>query len=240
MSPVSRMAAASLARRSRGFTLLELMVVVALIAGLAVFMIGRIAGAGSAESASLRSAQATLANLLTAARTRAMASGRDVRILLHITPTGSLAADRYLRYLVLQTYDGANWTTVSEAFLPSGVYVVPRDPTAVTGLIPAVANWTRPSDGMTLRSTALRANTTSFPDAEVTVAINSTNAETWAAIKFTPAGTTINSSDMIVGSGRASPENASSPVQFISPDAVRGVTISSYGVPALINGREGF
>lgn len=218
---------------SRGFTLIELLVVIALIAGFAAFLVGA-GGLGGGKSASLQSAQSTLANLIVAARTRAMSTGQNARVLVDITPTGDLAADRYLRYFVLQTYDGANWTTVSDAYLPAGAYLVPRDPTAVSGLLPADVSWTRPSDGTTLRSSSLRSAS------ELVATINSAVSETWSAITFTPAGTTANSADLVIALARPTPDNAASPIQFEAPERVRGLTLSAYGVPALINGRESF
>lgn len=218
---------------ARGFTLIELLVVIALIAGFAAFLIGS-GGLGGGKSASLQSAQSTLANLIIAARTRAMATGQNARVLVQIAPTSTLAADRYLRYLVLQTFDGTTWTTVSDAYLPAGTYLVPRDPAAVSGLLPDGVNWTRPSDGTTLRSTALRSGS------ELPATIDGTVSETWSAITFTPAGTTINSSDLVIGLARPTPENVASPIQFEAPERVRGLTLSQYGVPALVNGRESF
>lgn len=215
------------------FTLVELLVVIGLIAGLAAFLVGA-GGLGGGKSASLQSAQATLANLVTAARTRAMASGQNARVLVHISPASQFAADRYLRYLVLQGYDGTNWNTLSDAYLPAGAYLVPRDPTSISGLLPSGVSWTRPSDGTVLRSTSLRSAS------EIPATINGTVSETWSAITFTPAGTTINSSDLVIGVARPTPENTASPIQFESPDLVRGLTVSTYGVAAMVNGRESF
>ena len=80
-----------------GFTLLELLVVTGLIATVSVVLV-RGLGAGGQASA-LQSAQATVAGLITTARTKAPATGRKVRLLLHADP---VAPERYLRHLVLQ------------------------------------------------------------------------------------------------------------------------------------------
>ena len=62
-------------RKSGGFTLLELLVVVGLTAALSFVLIGGLGGGG--KSAALQSAQATMANLVTAARVKAMATGQS-------------------------------------------------------------------------------------------------------------------------------------------------------------------
>ncbi|MDB6114504.1 MAG: hypothetical protein JWQ62_1449, partial [Lacunisphaera sp.] len=84
--------------RTAGFTLLELLVVIGLIAGLSFVLISGLGGGG--KSAALQSAQATLANLLMAARMKAMATGQPARVLVQIDPASPDASSRYLRYLV--------------------------------------------------------------------------------------------------------------------------------------------
>ena len=84
----------------RGFTLIELLVVVAIIAVTAAFLVG---GANvDRRPASLRSAQATLANLIALARTRAGSAGQASRILLQVDPVSTVEPQRYLHYLVVQ------------------------------------------------------------------------------------------------------------------------------------------
>lgn len=221
----------------RGFTFVELLVVVALIAVLAGMFFGGLGGGG--KSAALQSAQATAANLIAAARIRAIATGQNARVLVHVDAASELAPTRFLRHLVLQDYDGTNWITMGDALLPPGTYVVPRDPSSIIGLMPAGVPWTRPSDADALRSTALRSNT-SFTDAEVTAAVNSTDPETWAVLKFSPLGTTTNTGDLVIAAGRAMPAGSSCPVQLERPESVRGLSISSYGVTAMINDRASF
>ena len=160
---------------------------------------------GTSQSAALQSAQATLANLVAVTRTKALASGGSARLLVNIDPASPLAEGRYLRYLVMQVQNGAGWETAGDAWLPDGVCLVPRDPTAPPNLLAPGAPWTRPSDSSSLRSTAQRAAGPGFSDAEVTLAINSGNVELWAAIKFTAIGTTANSGDLVVASCRALP-----------------------------------
>jgi len=107
------------------FTLIELLVVLALIVGLTAFLS---VGLRDHPSAALHSAQATLANLLTAARTRALASGCRVRVLVQ---ADAADAGRFRRTLVLQQESGylsGDWSaTTGVLSLPAGVIVLPYE-----------------------------------------------------------------------------------------------------------------
>ena len=220
------------------FTLLELLLVVGLIAALSGFLIGGLAGGG--KVAALQSAQAILANLITAARTKAMAGGQSVRILIQVDATSSSQPPRFLRYVVLQVQTGSGWQSLTDFYLPAGVYVVPGNfSTIPAGLFAAgtSATWTK-ADGTALRSTALR-------NTQITgETINGPAPEYWVSIQFSPAGGTAQSQDLIVASGHPRSPGAfgpgESPVELENPASVRGLTLSVYGVPALINDRTGF
>lgn len=236
----SRLQQLASSRRPRaGFTLIELLVVIAVIGILAAILFAGLGGTG--RSASLQSAQATVANCVTAARTRAMAAGRNARLLVQIDPGSVNAHDRFLRYIVLQVDDGTQWQTLSTFLLPEGVALLPRYVSSFSKLVESPAAWTRPSDGGELRSSAFRSVATNYPDAEVSLAINSATVERWAAVKFAAAGTTSNVGDLVVGmTNILAPGSGSLPCQFVGPDAVRGVSITTYGLPVQINGRDGF
>ncbi|HET7535867.1 MAG TPA: hypothetical protein VFJ90_05395, partial [Candidatus Didemnitutus sp.] len=119
--------------------------------------------------------------------------------------------------------------------------VLPRDPSVPADLLAAGVSWSRPSDGSSLRSSALRANTSGFPDAEIAAAIDSSDTQQWSVIKFSALGTTLNSGDLVLAPLRAlSPAAASSPVQFANPDRVCGLSLGSYGLASLVDGRAGF
>jgi len=235
MSPLCRRAYVS------GFTLLELLVVVGLIGALSlVFLSG---WRGGSTSASLQSAQASVGNLISAARTRALASGSDVRILLQVDSDSELANDRFLRHLVLQVASNSDWITISEVTLPDSVGLLPRDPSAFNGLLGTNATWTRPSDNTPLRSTAFRSNTSSFPDAELSAAIGSSVTERWAALKFGGRGTTSSSGALVLGvlrRGGPTTESGTVRFQFSAPEQVRGMSISSYGLPSYVDDLAGF
>ncbi|MBI2515403.1 MAG: hypothetical protein HYV95_00670 [Opitutae bacterium] len=228
-------------RRSiAAYTLLELLVVVGLVAGLSFFLVGGLRGGG--RSVALQSGQSTLANLVTAARTKAMASGQSARILVHVDPGSADASTRYLRYLVLQVQAGGVWqpVPVAEAYLLEGVFVVPGNfANMPAGLFAAdtVTPWTK-SDGSPLRSTALR---TASITSEI---INSTAAEQWVSITFAAAGTTAQSGDLILALGKIRPPGSSAPgdapVELENPEEVRGLALSAYGLPVLVNGRASF
>lgn len=222
-------------RAASGFTLLELLVVVGLIAA---FSFAIVAAVGSTRGAALQSAQSTFANLIVAARTKASASGQTTRLLVHYDATSSTASTRFLRHLVLQVQVGGTWQPLTDAYLPDGAYVVPGNFAFPAGLLATTdVAWTK-SDGSNLRSTALRnANLTSE-------SIYGGTVEQWVSIPFAAAGTTGASGDIVIAAGRARPPGSyaggESPVELQHPDQVRGLTLSSYGVATLINSRTSF
>ncbi len=219
------------------FTLLELLVVAGLVAVLSFVFVGGLGGGGKA--AALQSAQATLMNLITAARTKAMASGRSARILVHVDVLSASEPRRYLRYLAIQIQTDTGWQTAADPFLPEGIYIVPGNFAAVpSGLFAAgPVPWTR-NDGSALCSTALRSNQIT------TETINGTVAEQWVGIVFSAQGGTMQSGDIVLAPGKVRPPGSyspgESPAELDQPENVRGLTLSSYGVPALVNGRRGF
>ncbi len=225
-------------RKREGFTLLELLVVIGLIAALSFVLFGGLGGGG--RSAALQSGQATLANLVTAARVKAMATGQSARVLIHVDPSSAARPLRFMRHLALQVQVAGAWQLVTEMYLPEGIYVVPGNFSPVpAGIFAAntAGPWTR-SDGSALRSTALRANQIIMDK------INSSTAEQWAAITLAAAGTTAQSGDIILAAGRirapGSYAAGDSPVELENPETVRGLSVSAYGVPVMINGRTGF
>jgi prepilin-type N-terminal cleavage/methylation domain-containing protein len=220
-------------RRERAFTLLELLVTVALVAALAVFVLRGSAGAGTA--AALRSGQTAIANLFVVARARAMAGGDSARVLFHVDPTSAPAPQRYLRCCVVQVGEAGKWETVTEIFLPRGVYFVPGNFPALPGGLFSPEAWVRDDGVSALRSTALRA------DRIVSEAIGSTIVEQWASVTIADTGNTSQSGDLVLVSGEPRPIIANeSPVRLTNPASARGLTLSTYGLAALVDDRASF
>ncbi len=228
------------ARRPRcsAFTLLELLVVIGLIAALSVFLLGNLASGG--KSGALQSAQATVANMLVATRMKAMASGQSVRFLVNVDQNSTAQPSRFLRYIAIQIQMSGGWQPAAEAYLPDGAYLIPGNFASIpAGLFAAntATAWVK-SDGSNLRSTALQNGNIS---AET---INSPTAEQWVYLTISAPGTTANSGDIILAFGKRRPPGTyaagESPVELENPEEVRGLTLSSYGVTALINSRASF
>lgn len=222
----------------RAFTLLELLVVIGLIAAMSFFLVGGLAGGGKA--AALQSAQAILVNMITVTRSKAMATGQSARLLIHVDAASTNQPLRYLRYVAVQAQGSGGWQTIADTYLPEGIYVVPGNFSSMpAGLFAAntTSLWTK-ADGSVLRSTALRSNQIS---AET---IGGPATEQWVSVTISANAGTAQSGDIILASGRSRPPGAfqtgESPVELENPENVRGLTLSSYGVPALINARTSF
>jgi hypothetical protein len=199
-------------------------------------------GLGSGgRSTALQSAQAVMANLISVARTKAMASGAPCRVLIHVDPARVSEPLRYLRYVVVQLKSpGGDWQTVTDTYLPEGVYVIPGvfNPMPA-GLFAAsiTVPWTK-VDGTDLRSTALRSNQIT------TETINGATAEQWVSLTLSANAGTLQSGDIILTAGHRRPPGSyadgEAPIELENPGKVRGLTLSAYGVPALINARTSF
>jgi len=195
---------------------------------------------GSGKSAALQSAQATLANLITATRTKAMTTGQSARLLVHVDAASTATPPRYLRYLAVEIQTPSGWQLVSDAYLPDGVFVIPGNFSPLpAGLFAAGTSspWTK-SDNSALRSTALRSAQISSEQ------IGGAGAEQWTSIVFSPAGTTAQSGDLVLAAGRprapGSYPPGDSPIELENPEEVRGLTLSAYGLPTLVNDRTSF
>ncbi len=214
--------------------MVELMVVVALIATVAIAMVG-VAGGGR-KTVALGTAQGTLANAVTLARTRAMASGSTVRLLVHNSPQSPLAQERYRRLIVLASEAGGGWQALEGFRLPDGVYLLPHRTRVPAGMFAMATDWRTANNQQTLGSSALAGAAMEFSyDTEM--------VESWEWLAFTPRGTVNGAGSLIVATGRErgrSVEAGSSPVELSEPGNVRGVMLSNYGVPRLLNDRSGF
>ena len=209
-----------------------------LIAAFSLLLIARWGNGGRAVS--LKSAQALLANLVTVARTNALANGRSARILVQVDPASPSDPQRYLRYVVVQLNTVEGWQTVTDAFLPAGIYIVPGNFSSLPGGLFATSvtvPW-RKADGTDLRSTALRSDQI-FPDK-----INGMLSEQWVGVVLSANAGTLQSGDIVLATGRrkapGSYADGDAPIELENPADVRGLTLSSYGVPAFINARTSF
>lgn len=218
--------------RGAGFTLLELLIVLGLVAALAALFITGLAGGGTA--AALEAGQATLVNLLTTARNRSMATGRRCRVLVN----HEVAAAGFRRTLVLQEEAAAGEWTVRETFvLPEGVYVVPHRTRLPAGLMENAAAWRRFGQNEVLASSALSL-------APVQAVVGGGEAQAWEYVQFVPAGTVGSSGDLVLGTGRVRAPgtfaNGESPIVLDGPAAVRGVSLSVYGLVRPVAHHAGF
>jgi hypothetical protein len=193
----------------------------------------------------LQSAQAMVANLITAARTKAPAINRKCRLLLNADP-GQPA--RYLRCLVLQVarQPGSNptdWDTVQVATLPPETFVVPS---ALDGLVANAAEWKRVSNpGEDLASDLFTNQTLNYAlEGEV-------DLQRWTGLMFTPNYTLAALSSgpppkgsIVIALGRVRTPGrfteGQAPIELVNPRGVRGLLLSAYGVPALLNDRTAF
>ncbi len=233
-------------RGANAYTLLELLVVIGLIGAMSFFLVGGLTGGGA--TAALQSGQATLANLITTARAKAAATGRKTRLLVN---TDAHAPERYLRHLVLQLArqagpSPADWDTLATITLPGGVYVVPSSLARSGGLVANPADWKRVTDpAADLVSDLFTNQSLSF------MLEGDTAVQLWTGMGFTPNGTlaALDSGPppkgaLLIALGIRRPPGSfqpgDSPIQLGDPQAVRGLILSAYGVPALVNERGSF
>lgn len=211
-----------------GFSLLEVVVVVGLVAAASILLVS---GLGEGRGTALHAGQASLANLVTSARTRATAHGRHVRLLFHHDAGSPQAAERYLRLVVMEELRDGHWRTVQHVTLPAGIHFLPHQARIEDALLVNPGSWSKP-DGTRLHSSALfRPLVHHQVDAPV--------AEKWAEIVLTPHGTTASSGQVVVA--RARPGGTGGGMLcFSDPDQTRGVQVSAYGLVTSIAAREGF
>ena len=220
-------ASSKLRKVQSGFTLIELMVVIGVIAVLAAVVFSGLGG--SNQTVALRSAQATMANALNAARTLAISKGVNVGLLIN-NDTGD--TERYRRLIVLvEDVDGSS-LVLSTLNLPDGIYVIPHKDRFTEGMRQA-GSWIGGDSGGEIGSSFLRYTTS--------LALMTGNVQLWEYREFTPNGTMPGGSggDIIVSpANKKSDPTSSFPIIFESPEQVRGLTISIYGMARMTNGRQ--
>lgn len=127
-------------RAERAFTLIELMMVVAIIAVLAA---GLALALGDTGGNSLATGQTTLAGLVNTARAQAAVNQTETRLLIYGTrPPAQDAAEKFLRLLQVVRAEPAGsgrWVAVGSAVpLPRGIFVVPP---STAGFLAAGVTW---------------------------------------------------------------------------------------------------
>jgi type II secretory pathway pseudopilin PulG len=211
------------------FTLTELLIVVGLVSVLSVVFISVLGGGG--KSVALEAGQSTLVQLVTAARTRALAANTTVRLLVR----NRTDAEDYRRLLVVVQNEAGTWRAVDSYQLPANIYVLPHRSRVPSGMYPVASEWRTADNSEVLGSSSLnRAPVTFDFDAGL---------ETWEYLGFTANGTMeTGPGSLVVAVGRpASPtESGGSPVILTDPASARGIQVSTYGLPRLINDRTGF
>lgn len=226
-------------RTRRGFTLIELLVVLGVIAVLAAVLIGGLSG--SNQGALLHSSQGMLSNGIALARNKAMSSGHRTRLLVNNALTDP---QRYRRMIAVleEIPNSTNWLTLETFYLPEGVYVVPNERRFISGLLKNENEWTEFESTNALDSRALQASVGNDGDT-LDLVIDSPVSQNWEYLSFYPAGTTLNEGDIVLASGlRRDPGSIAQglpPIELYSPQSVRGLFLSKYGLVRFINDRTG-
>jgi len=198
----------------RAFTLIELMVVIGLIAVLAGGV--GIAMKDNNPGSALKAAQSTLVSMLSSARGQAALNQCDAMI---VVQSSHDQGDNFLRSvkIVIESTPGT-WVEVgSEVLLPQGIYVVPP--------VYPFADVSFPAEY------AGAAGRLSGFVQTAPIQLNGVNYVT--SLHFTSlGGITGTSNRMLVAAGK--PTSATT-VTLDNTGAVRGFTVSNYGVATLIN-----
>lgn len=216
--------AAQFLQPSRAFSLVELLVAVGLIALMAAGI--GVALRGSGSTSALQNAQGVVAGVVTAARMQAMAQNASVRIMIDADP----ASEGYLRTCRILVSTGGAWRQAgSPATLPAGTYVVPS--AEIAGATFSEVNGPWPE--------ARRSSLTKSPEEVPLVSRSGEDGNSeravWTVFDFNGQGLpslrgTVRL-QLIVGVAR----RAADALVFENPELVRGVMVTDYGVPLLLN-----
>lgn len=223
--------------KNRAFTLIELLVVIGVIAVLAGGI--GVALLGGNSSTSLQNSQSIVSSLISTARSKAAVAQRDAAILVN----AQTDSEGFLRqfYIAVRDAGGTKWLAAGDpVFLDKGMYLVPEGAT-FGGTVTKSGTWTD-LDTTAIDSSAISPNLRNPDDSadltsdayRVVAIFNSRGTLTSAS----PGSSTIPVIRRLVVS--PAQINSGAQISFDKPDAVRGLLISTYGVPTLINEAEAF
>lgn len=221
----------------RAFTLIELLVVIGIIAVLAAGI--GVAFLGGSHGNALQNSQGVVNSLASVARSKAALTQSDAAILVNTKP----GTDGFLREfrVAVRNATATRWLATGDStFLDKGIYLVPAAATFATDVTTS-GSWTG------LNTTAFDASDISpklyTPDDSSTI----TTDDYRVVAIYNPRGTLSSASPgtvtipvirrIVLASALSGSDGK---LTFATPDEVRGVLLSTYGVPTLINESEAF
>ncbi len=195
-------------KSSAGFTLIELIVVIALIA-LSVALVGP--RMMRSDSSSLRQAEVMVASLLRTARSTAILTTRDARLVVD----WDLTSPTYLRALaVVADDDAGGWVLVAPlTILPENVAVVPPAPVPVVSGV----SW-----GTKVES--------KMNDDMMPLRVPGRDVANFRYMNFTPAGGTANGNKIIIALCK---QEEGTP-KFYTTDWIRAFLMRTSGVATVL------
>lgn len=245
----------TLHRARSAFTLIEMLVVVAIISVfVGVIGFGFLRGSSSA-TVGLQAAQSLIIGLLTQARSQAIMTGEQTGVFVAAGPNGGFTTGtdvelktRYLRCLTVARNVGGRWEAVSDlVFLPDGIYVVPEgtgNPRRFSSELKAGENWYRCNEsGMPSASQPDVDSSALDGSVNQIVPYSTAGNERWIFVSFSPRGTKQSSGagTIALATGIRQPDSSGeTPVVLNNPHNVRGVAISTNGQFRPIHERTGF